>query len=133
VGFYLNPKFIGSLGFTGHFQGKDDIQPQAYYSESHLDTLGVCIFLALAKKYVDENTIVILDDVITSIDQTHMTRFINMLHDETGNFNQLMLHTTTVKDRHSLMGLQQMFSLSAHLVSSERYTAYKSEAERRRT
>ncbi len=93
VEFYLNPKFIGSLGFTGHFQGTADIQPQAYYSESHLDTLGVCVFLALAKKYADENTVVILDDVITSIDQAHMTRFMQALHDEASNFNQLIITT----------------------------------------
>lgn len=93
VKFYLNPKFIGSLGFTGHFQGTADVQPQTYYSESHLDTLGVCVFLALAKKYSDDNTIVILDDVITSVDQSHMTRFINMLHDEAGKFNQLIITT----------------------------------------
>lgn len=106
VKFYLNPKFIGSLGFTGEFQGTDDVQPQAYYSESHLDTLGVCIFLALAKKYSDENTIVILDDVITSIDQAHMTRFINMLHGEADNINQLIIttHYRPWKDRYKYYG-----------------------------
>lgn len=106
VKFPLNPKFIGSLGVTGHFQGTDDVQPQAYYSESHLDTLGVCVFLALAKKYPDDNTVVILDDVITSIDQAHMTRFIDMLHDEVGNFNQLIIttHYRPWKDRYKYYG-----------------------------
>ncbi len=106
VEFYLNPKFIGSLGFTGHFQGTDDIQPQAYYSESHLDTLGVCIFLALAKKYADNNTVVILDDVVTSVDQAHMARFINMIHDEATNFNQLIIttHYRPWKDRYKYYG-----------------------------
>lgn len=106
VKFYLNPKFIGSLGFTGQFQGTDDIQPQAYYSESHLDTLGVCVFLALAKKFIDEKTIVILDDVITSVDQSHMSRFINMLHDEADKFNQLIIttHYRPWKDRYKYYG-----------------------------
>lgn len=106
VKFYLNPKFIGSLWFTGKFEGTGNIQPQAYYSESHLDTLGVCVFLALAKKYSDENTVVILDDVITSVDQAHMTRFINMLHDEADNFNQLIIttHYRPWKDRYKYYG-----------------------------
>jgi wobble nucleotide-excising tRNase len=106
VKFYLNPQFIGSLVFTGQFQGTSDVQPQAYYSESHLDTLGVCVFLALAKKYSDENTVIILDDVITSIDQAHMTRFINMLHDEADNFNQLIIttHYRPWKDRYKYYG-----------------------------
>lgn len=97
---------MAHLGVTGHFQGTDDVQPQAYYSESHLDTLGVCVFLALAKKYSDDNTVVILDDVITSIDQAHMTRFINMLHDEVGNFNQLIIttHYRPWKDRYKYYG-----------------------------
>lgn len=106
VKFYLSPKFIGSLGFTGQFQETSDVQPQAYYSESHLDTLGVCVFLALAKKYTNEKTVVILDDVITSVDQAHMTRFINMLHDEADNFNQLIIttHYRPWKDRYKYYG-----------------------------
>ncbi len=106
VKFYLNPKFIGSLVFTGHFQGIADVQPQAYYSESHLYTLGVCVFLALAKKYSDKNTVVILDDVITSVDQAHMTRFIIMRHDEAHNFNQLIIttHYRPWKDRYKYYG-----------------------------
>lgn len=93
VKLFLKPKVIGSLEFTGQFQGKPDIQPQAYYSESHLDTLGVCIFLALAKKYSDDKTVIVLDDVITSIDQPHMTRFMQLFNDEAFNFNQLIITT----------------------------------------
>lgn len=67
--------------------------PQAYYSESHLDTLGVCVFLALAKHFNDDNTIVLLDDVLNSVDQAHMERFIQVLHDEAVHFNQLIVAT----------------------------------------
>jgi len=106
VKFHLNPRFIGSLWFIGQFQEISNIQPQAYYSESHLDTLGVCVFLALAKKYTNKKTVVILDDVITSIDQAHMTRFIDMLHDEADNFNQLIIttHYRPWKDRYKYYG-----------------------------
>lgn len=90
---FLKPNVSSSLEFIGQFQDKSDISPQAYYSESHLDTLGVCIFLALSKKYSDDGTVVILDDVITSVDQAHMTRFMQALHDEASNFNQLIITT----------------------------------------
>lgn len=102
IRFYLDERYQGSLLFDGSFQGTDEIPPQAYYSESHLDTLGVCVFLALAKYFNDGNTIIVLDDVVTSIDQAHMTRFMNLLHDESENFNQLIIatHYRPWKDRY---------------------------------
>jgi energy-coupling factor transporter ATP-binding protein EcfA2 len=93
IRFYLNPQYQHSLEFDGRFQLATKIPPQAYYSESHLDTLGICVFLALAKYFNDGNTVVVLDDVITSVDQAHMERFMNLLHDESGNFNQLIITT----------------------------------------
>lgn len=93
IHWYLNPQFQGSLEFDGQFQGVTDVPPPAYYSESHLDTLGVCVFLALAKCKKDDNTVVVLDDVVTSVDQVHMERFFRMLNDEAENFNQLIIGT----------------------------------------
>jgi recombinational DNA repair ATPase RecF len=92
IQFFLREKYQGSLEYKGTFQGKD-VPPQASFSESHLDTLGVCVFLALAKHYNDENTIVILDDVITSVDQVHMSRFFDLLNNEADHFNQLFITT----------------------------------------
>jgi len=90
---YLKPNVIGSLEFEAKFQKEQSVPPQAYYSESHLDTLGVCVFLALAQFFNDGNTIVVLDDVITSVDEAHMERFIQLLHDEADKFNQLIITT----------------------------------------
>jgi energy-coupling factor transporter ATP-binding protein EcfA2 len=90
---YLKPNVIGSLEFDSRFQTESDVPPQAYYSDSHLDTLGVCIFLALAKHFKDSDTVVVLDDVVTSADQAHMERFIRVLHDEAIHFNQLIITT----------------------------------------
>lgn len=36
----LDPKQRASLGISTEFCGETDIKPQAYFSESHLDTLG---------------------------------------------------------------------------------------------
>ena len=53
----------------------------------------MCLFLALAKRFNDGNTIVVLDDVLTSVDQVHTGRFMNMLHDAAADFSQLIITT----------------------------------------
>lgn len=93
VRFYLKPNAIGSLEFDAQFQSANEVPPQAYYSESHLDTLGICVFLALGKHFKTENTIVILDDVLTSVDGPHLDRFMKLIHDEAQLFNQMILTT----------------------------------------
>lgn len=93
VRFHLKEKGIGSLEFYAHFLSIPDVPPQAYYSESHLDTLGICVFLALSKYFITDDTIVFLDDVVTSVDGPHLERFMRLLHAEAGNFNQVIVTT----------------------------------------
>lgn len=88
---FLNPTYQASLEIKSNFQNKSDIPPQAYFSDSHLDTLGICVFIAMAKYF--KNNIIVLDDVLTSIDQPHIERFIQILHDENKYFNQIILTT----------------------------------------
>ncbi|MFH1714589.1 MAG: AAA family ATPase [Elusimicrobiota bacterium] len=106
VKFYLDPNKAESLEFDGEFQG-NSVPPQAYYSESHLDTLGVCVFLALAQNKCSDG-ILLMDDVFTSIDQQHMSRFIDMLEDEAKNFGQIIIstHYRLWRDRYK-MPIQQ--------------------------
>lgn len=56
IRFYLKPNAISSLEFDARFQNATEVPPQAYYSESHLDTLGICVFLALAKYFKTDST-----------------------------------------------------------------------------
>ncbi len=93
VRFHIKEKGIGSLDFYAHFLDIPDVPPQAYYSESHLDTLGICVFLALSKYFMTEDTIIILDDVVTSVDGPHLDRFMKLLHTEAPNFNQVIVTT----------------------------------------
>ena len=65
----LDERQRGSLIYGVAFGELQDIQPQPYYSESHLDSLGLCIFLALAKRNNAVRTVVVLDDVLGSVDQ----------------------------------------------------------------
>src|SRR5690606_11671521 len=60
---FLNPQYRTSLELQANFHTEEGITPQSVYSESHLDTLGICIFLALSKKYSKGDTILVLDDV----------------------------------------------------------------------
>ena len=88
---YLNPRHQGSLEIKSNFQNKTEVPPQAYFSDSHLDTLGICVFIAMAKYF--KNDIIVLDDVLTSVDQPHIERFIQILHGESKHFNQIILTT----------------------------------------
>jgi energy-coupling factor transporter ATP-binding protein EcfA2 len=78
----LDPNKRGSLNVSSRFESQEDVPPQAYYSEAHLDTLGICIFMALAERDAANDTLLVLDDVLTSADQDHVQRFIDMIHEE---------------------------------------------------
>jgi len=93
IRFFLKPNTIGSLEIDGQFHDISEVPPQAYYSESHLDTLGICVFLALSNRFKSENTILILDDVLTSVDGPHLDRFMELLSELAANFNQLIVTT----------------------------------------
>lgn len=75
----MNEKTKGSLIQGAVFGARSDIPPQAYYSEAHLDTLGFCLFLALAKRSRPGNGVVILDDVFISVDSDHLDRIADLL------------------------------------------------------
>lgn len=89
----LDPSQRGSLRFEGNFQSASAVPPQAYFSESHLDTLGVCIFLSLVKRYARPPSIVVLDDVFTSVDQAHLDRISSLIHDEASHLGPILITT----------------------------------------
>lgn len=82
-----------SLEIGASFCGQAGTPPQAYFSDSHLDTLGLCIFLALAAMDKPIETILVLDDILASIDEPHVERLIEMLYDETAQFRHCIITT----------------------------------------
>jgi len=84
---------ISSLDILAKFHTMEDIPPAAYYSESHLDTLGVCVFIALAKHYNIDGTILVFDDILTSVDVEHLHRFMQLISDLGDEFEQIILTT----------------------------------------
>jgi energy-coupling factor transporter ATP-binding protein EcfA2 len=77
----------------GTIFGGQNTSPQAYFSDSHLDTLGLCIFVALSSLDGPENTTLVLDDVLASVDEPHVERVIEMLYSEAAKFRHTVITT----------------------------------------
>lgn len=97
VKFKMDEQKIGSVYIHCKFEDQESENAYKYMSESHLDTLGICLFIALAKK--DGSEILVLDDVLTSVDRIHLRRFADLVDSLVlGNgFKQIVL-TTHVSD-----------------------------------
>ena len=67
----------------------ENADPRSFSSEGHLDSLGICIFLALMKKRNPLNFIV-LDDVITSVDLTHKDKIARLIISEFKHYKILI-------------------------------------------
>lgn len=57
-----------AIQFLGLADSKD---PRAFLSEGHLDSLGLCLFLATVRIFNPSGSLLVLDDVLTSIDREH--------------------------------------------------------------
>lgn len=88
----LDPAKRASLEIGASFCGQAT-PPQAYFSDSHLDTLGLCVFLALTALEKPTETILVLDDVLASVDEPHVERLIEMLYDEAVKFRHCVITT----------------------------------------
>lgn len=71
---------------------RDEDDPRALISEGHLDSLGLCIFLAFVKKFNQNCSLLILDDVVTTIDSQHRRNICELLYNQ---FNDCQLIITT--------------------------------------
>lgn len=61
------------------FHNRAQEDPRAFNSEGHLDSLGLCVFLAFVKKFNADFPIIALDDVVSSIDSGHRQRVCDLL------------------------------------------------------
>ena len=67
----------------------EEADPRKYSSEGHLDSLGLCIFLAFMKEY-NPLDLIILDDIITTVDFSHKYAVANLLVNEFSEFKILI-------------------------------------------
>ncbi len=68
------------VDFKVDFHGRGVNAPNALHSEGHQDTMGICLYLALAERltqgFID---LIILDDVMMSVDAPHRREICNLL------------------------------------------------------
>jgi DNA repair exonuclease SbcCD ATPase subunit len=84
---------VGEEGveFKYTFHGKDSHPPLKYLSESHLNCLGICLFMASVKLFNKVNKFFVLDDVIASFDSDHRVPFLRLLQDHFKEYQVLLL------------------------------------------
>ena len=78
-----------AIQFLGLADSKD---PRAFLSEGHLDSLGLCLFLATVRIFNPTGSLLVLDDVLTSIDREHRRRVGELLFQEFADY-QIVLTT----------------------------------------
>lgn len=83
----------GGLQLAIEFLGKvDSCDPRAFLSEGHLDSLGLCLYLATVRIFNNSGSLLVLDDVLTSIDREHRHRVAELLLEDFSDF-QLVVTT----------------------------------------
>ena len=75
--------------------GRKGEDPRALTSEGHLDSLGLCIFLAFVKKFNENCSLIVLDDVVTTVDSRHRENVCKLVLE---NFGDKQLIITTHDD-----------------------------------
>ncbi len=65
--------------------------PHKYLSESHLNCLGIAVFLASVEAFNQQNKFLILDDVISSFDTEHRKRFADLIVEEYSDYQVIIL------------------------------------------
>lgn len=82
-----------AIQFLGLADSKD---PRAFLSEGHLDSLGLCLFLATVRIFNPPGSLLVLDDVLTSIDREHRRRVGELLFQEFADYQVVL----TTHDEH---------------------------------
>ena len=83
----------GGLQLAIEFLGKvDSCDPCAFLSEGHLDSLGLCLYLATVRMFNNSGSLLVLDDVLTSVDKEHRHRVAELLLEDFSDF-QLVVTT----------------------------------------
>jgi RecF/RecN/SMC N terminal domain len=82
VHLYLPKDVDKAIDIGLKFHGKDMDSPRLTLSEGYRNSLGLCIFLAMAKHGESLNDPIILDDVVVSLDRNHRGMIVDLLKQE---------------------------------------------------
>jgi len=77
--------------FRYKFHGTEVHPPMKYLSESHLNSLGIALFLASVKLFNTQSRFFILDDIISSFDVGHRRRLLRLLKAEFTDWQIILL------------------------------------------
>lgn len=83
-------EFIGVI-LSLKYHGKEITGPQRFLSESYLNSLGICLFLASARRFNRTSRFLVLDDVISSYDKGHRIRFAQLLVEKFSDYQLFVL------------------------------------------
>jgi len=98
--------------------GRKREDPRALTSEGHLDSLGLCIFLAFVKKFNEGCPLVILDDVVTTIDANHRNKIAELLLKEFKDY-QLVITTHDGIWYDQLINFQKALNVQGNFINME--------------
>lgn len=82
---------LDGITISYKFYNKKLSPPSSLLSESHINCLGLSFFLASVKAFNKVNDFFLLDDVISSFDGHHRTRFMRLLISEFSDFQIILL------------------------------------------
>jgi energy-coupling factor transporter ATP-binding protein EcfA2 len=86
---YHHPTEDKAVDIALSFHGDKQLSPRLTLSEGHRNSLGLCVFLALAAR--SSGTPIILDDVVTSFDREHRERVVDLLQAELASRQVILL------------------------------------------
>ena len=73
---------VGEMVKEGH--------PLTFLSEGHLDTLGLAVFLAFTQEFNRELPLLVLDDVLTTVDHGHRQRVARLLVEKFADWHLIL-------------------------------------------
>lgn len=92
VRLYVSKDADKAIDVALKFHGVDQDSPRLTLSEGYRSSLGLCIFLAMAKREADKDRPVFLDDVVISLDRNHRGMMVELLKKEFGE-RQVVIFT----------------------------------------
>ena len=91
VRLYLPDASDKAIDIALTFYGVDQESPRLTLSEGYRNSLGLCIFLAMANRDADKDRPLFLDDVVVSLDRNHRGMIVELLEKEFGGRQVVIL------------------------------------------
>ncbi len=102
-----------STELTLDFSDQKNVDPRAYASEGHVDSLGLCIFLAFVRKFNEGCSLLILDDVVATIDSNHREFIGKLLEEKFEDFQKIITtHDNIWFEQLSKYGAYQRYQIT---------------------